>query len=58
MDEVSNIEEKINALINDFKNKSKLNGELLLKILFDFIKRRVDFNELLREINKIDNHLT
>ena len=34
---------------------NKLNGEILLKILFDLIKRRVNFKELLQKLIKIDN---
>ena len=32
-----------------------LNGELLINILFDFIKRRVNFTDLLAALNQIDS---
>ena len=43
-------------LIEDYRNNNKLNGEKLLKILFDLIKRRVDFRELLQELSRVNNN--
>jgi hypothetical protein len=43
-------------LIEDYKNNNKLDGEKLLKILFDLIKRRVDFRELLQELSRVNNN--
>ena len=55
MDENSNIRDQIKFLIEDYKINNKLDGEKLLKILFDLIKRRVDFRELLQELSRINN---
>ena len=43
-------------LLEDYKISKKLNGELLLKVVFDSIKRRVDFSGLLQALNKIDSN--
>ncbi len=50
----------IDKLIEDYKINRKLNGELVLKVLFDLIKRRLDFSGLLQALNKIisNNKLT
>ncbi len=40
-------------LTEDYKINGKLNGELLLKVLFDLIKRRLDFSELLQALSKL-----
>ena len=42
--------------MEDYRKNNKLNGEKLLKILFDLIKRRVDFRELLQELSRINNN--
>ena len=46
----------IDKLIENYKVDRKLNGDLILKILFDSIKRRLDFSELLQALNKIDSN--
>ena len=46
----------IDKLLEDYKMNRKYNGELLLKVIFDSIKRRVDFSCLLQALNKIDSN--
>jgi hypothetical protein len=34
-----------------------LNGEYVLKVLFDSIKRRLDFSKFLQDLKEIDNNI-
>jgi len=43
--------------MDEYKNTLKLNGETLIQILFNLIKRRVEFKELLQELCKINDQI-
>jgi hypothetical protein len=46
----------MSLLREDYKISNKFNGEIILIILFNLIKRRVVFKELLQELSRINNN--